>query len=69
MPIIIRTVLSLFCSSLFVSPTMKCHLKLTMQYKDKGPFKCYVTHWGWAQRGVKFPDRKHYEVVWFNVAL
>ena len=36
----------------------------TVQRRDKGPFKCYVTQMG----GVSdFPEKKRYEGVMFNV--
>ena len=32
--------------------------------QSKGPFKCYVMQMGW---GSHFPEKKHCEVVRFNV--
>ena len=46
------------------SPPSSLHL--TDDVVDvRGPFKCYVTQWGWV--GVSFPEKKHYEGVRFNV--
>ena len=50
-----------FCSlDIFLSSSSN-----VLRFSYKGPFKCYLTHWGWG--GVIFHRKKCYECVRLNV--